>query len=263
MRFCMLATGGSDALLTARRRSDCPRVAKGPSVIQSQRSAIRLTRRTAIKASMLFGAAGAAPVLLRSTSARQTPIAQNTEVSGKLVEWGFGIAETNPMARARVLAFQEAFPNVELEIVESFDEQKLLTAVASDTVPDVLWLSRFETATWASRDVLQPLTDYIERDGYDTSDLLRIGARRIDLGRTSSMAFPAVWTCARSSSISTTCGGRDRRRHDRHLELGPAQRIWRPTGPSRMAMPTPGGDSTTSSRRATSGCGATATVAGS
>jgi multiple sugar transport system substrate-binding protein len=138
-------------------------------VIQSQRSAIRLTRRTAIKASMLFGAAGAAPVLLRSARARQTPIAQNTDVSGKLVEWGFGIAETNPMARARVLAFQEAFPNVELEIVESFDEQKLLTAVASDTVPDVLWLSRFETATWASRDVLMPLTDYIERDGYDTS----------------------------------------------------------------------------------------------
>ena len=107
------------------------------------------------------------PPLCDSSSAgavRQTPVA-----SGKLVEWGFGIAETNPMARARVMAFQEAFPNVELEVVEAFDEQKLLTAVASDTVPDVLWLSRFETATWASRDVLMPLTDFIERDSYDTS----------------------------------------------------------------------------------------------
>jgi multiple sugar transport system substrate-binding protein len=124
-----------------------------------------LSRRTAIKASMLFGALGASPLIARSASASR----QDNAVSGKLTEWGFGIAETNPMARARVLAFQEAFPDVELEIVEAFDDQKLLTAVASDTVPDVLWLSRFETATWASRGVLQPLTDFIERDDYDVS----------------------------------------------------------------------------------------------
>jgi len=129
----------------------------------------RFSRRTVAKASVLFGAAGAAPAVVRAALAQTPAVTQNTDVSGKVVEWGFGIAETNPMARARVMAFQEAFPNVELEIVESFDEQKLLTAVASDTVPDVLWLSRFETATWASRDVLMPLTDYIERDGYDTS----------------------------------------------------------------------------------------------
>jgi multiple sugar transport system substrate-binding protein len=134
----------------------------------STRSRAHFSRRSLAKASALFGAAGASPAFLRLTSA-QTPAVVNTEVTGKLVEWGFGIAETNPMARARVMAFQEAFPNVELEIVESFDEQKLLTAVASETVPDVLWLSRFETATWAARDVLMPLTDYIERDGYDTS----------------------------------------------------------------------------------------------
>lgn len=73
------------------------------------------------------------------------------------------------MARARVLAFQEAYPEVDLEIVESFDEQKLLTAAASDTLPDVLWLDRFQTATWASRGVIQPLTPFIERDNYDTS----------------------------------------------------------------------------------------------
>lgn len=126
----------------------------------------RLSRRTLVKASMIFGAAGAAPMLLRSPVGA---VRQNTEVSGRLVEWGFGTAETNPMAAARVAAFQEAFPNVELEIVESFDDQTLLTAIASDTVPDLLWLSRFETATWAARDVLMPLTDFIERDSYDTS----------------------------------------------------------------------------------------------
>ncbi len=133
---------------------------------RSSRFASRHSRRSVVKASMIFGAAGAAPVLLRTPAGA---VRQNADVSGDLVEWGFGIAETNPMARARVLAFQEAFPNVELEIVETFDEQTLLTAIASETVPDVLWLSRFETATWASRDVLMPLTEFIERDSYDTS----------------------------------------------------------------------------------------------
>ena len=130
------------------------------------RTGDRLSRRTLAKASMFFGAAGAAPVLLRTPAGA---VRQNTEVSGELVEWGFGVAETNPLAAARVAAFQEAFPNVQLEIVETFDDQTLLTAIASDTVPDVLWLGRFETATWAARDALMPLTEFIERDSYDTS----------------------------------------------------------------------------------------------
>ena len=94
---------------------------------------------------------------------------QSGSASGEFTEWGFGIQETNPLARSRVLAFEEAYPDVKLNVVESFDEQKLLTAAASDSLPDAIWLSRFETATWAARGVLQPLTEYIERDGYDTS----------------------------------------------------------------------------------------------
>src|SRR5688572_23154866 len=62
----------------------------------------------------------------RSSAFAQTPVV--SDISGEITEWGFGIAETNPMARARVLAFQEAYPNIKLEIVDTFDEQKLLTA---------------------------------------------------------------------------------------------------------------------------------------
>lgn len=102
-----------------------------------------------------------APAVIR---ARQTGSA-----SGELTEWGFGVQETNPLARARVMAFQEAYPDLTLNIVESWDEQTLLTAAASDNLPDVIWISRAETATWASRGVLMPLTEYIERDNYDTS----------------------------------------------------------------------------------------------
>ncbi len=124
----------------------------------------RFLESTAVAGAALAGAASIAPRAM----AQATPEALGT-ASGDLTEWGFGIQETNPLARARVLAFEEAYPDVNLEIVESFDEQTLLTAAASDTLPDVIWLSRFQTAAWASRGVLAPLTEYIERDAYDTS----------------------------------------------------------------------------------------------
>lgn len=121
----------------------------------------------------LIGSGAAAATIAASTRFTAPAVLgaarQEADVSGDLVEWGFGIQETNPLARARVLAFQEAFPDVNLQIVETFDEQKLLTAAASDTLPDVIWLSRAETATWAVPGVIRPLTEFIERDSYDTS----------------------------------------------------------------------------------------------
>ena len=131
-----------------------------------------ISRRQLMKQAAV-GTAGVGAASMGFTSTRRPASAAqatpNPNVSGSLVEWGFGVAETNVLARSRVQAFQEAYPNVDLQIVESFDEQKLLTAAASEQLPDVIWLSRFETATWAARNVLQPLTPFIERDGYDTS----------------------------------------------------------------------------------------------
>lgn len=127
-----------------------------------------LSRRRFVGTGIAAGAAASmtfsAPAIIRGTAR------QDGDVSGDLVEWGFGIQETNPLARARVLAFQEAYPDVDLQIVETFEVQNLLTAAASGDLPDVIWLSRAETATWAAPGILAPLTEYIERDGYDTSD---------------------------------------------------------------------------------------------
>jgi len=137
-------------------------------------STSRMSRRRMLGTSALAGAAVAGSMRLSPRALGQaTPQAAAPpalgEASGDLVEWGFGIQETNPLARARVLAFQEAYPDVNLEIVETFDQEQLLTAAASDTLPDVIWLGRFETAAWASRGVLRPIDDLVERDGYDTS----------------------------------------------------------------------------------------------
>lgn len=136
----------------------------------------RLSRRTFSVASGWMGAslAGSLSIGISRGAFAQTPAAGGVppalgEASGPLTEWGFGIQETNPLARARVLAFQEAYPEVDLEIVETFEQEQLLTAAASDTLPDVIWLGRFETASWASRGVLNPIDELVERDGYDTS----------------------------------------------------------------------------------------------
>ncbi len=57
-----------------------------------------------------------------------------------IVSWGFGT--DNTLAEARVNAFQERYPNIQLEVIPQFDDQKLLTAAASNTLPDILWVDR-------------------------------------------------------------------------------------------------------------------------
>jgi multiple sugar transport system substrate-binding protein len=104
---------------------------------------------------------------LRRGVSAQDPSAFTRET--KITSWGFGVQETNPLAFARVDAFRQAYPTIELEVVEERTDEKLLAAVASDSVPDLVWQSRFATASWASRDVFLPLDDFIARDGFDTS----------------------------------------------------------------------------------------------
>ncbi len=131
-----------------------------------------LSRRQVLRGSAaLSGGALAAALVGSGGRGPQAAWAQESGFSreASITSWGFGVEETNPLAFARVNAFKEAFPTIELEIVPEFDDQKLLTAAASGQVPDLLWLDRFAIASWAARGVLQPLTEFIERDTYDTS----------------------------------------------------------------------------------------------
>ena len=134
---------------------------------RSQGSGASLTRRRLLQGSLALGGGALATSVAPPARAARRPARQDApKAQGKLVSWGYGTE--NPVAAARVDAFKAAFPDVQLEIVSELEDAKLLTAVASDTVPDLLWLDRFTTAGWASREVLLPLADYIDRDGYDT-----------------------------------------------------------------------------------------------
>lgn len=132
---------------------------------------IRLTRRGFVGGAAagvaVAGFAGGTFLRHGRAATAQDPAAFTREA--KLTWWGFDVQETNPLAAARVEAFRAAYPTIELEIVPERTDEKLLTAVASDSVPDLVWQGRFATASWASRDVFMPLDDFIARDGFDTS----------------------------------------------------------------------------------------------
>ena len=122
----------------------------------------------------LLSGAGAAGVGLAISlkfnsraSAQSTPV---SDLAASLSEWGFNATETNPLAFARLQAFQAAYPGVTLEISPESDVQRILTAAVSDTLPDMLWLGREILNSYVSRgQVLRPLDDLVERDGYDMS----------------------------------------------------------------------------------------------
>jgi multiple sugar transport system substrate-binding protein len=84
-----------------------------------------------------------------------------------IVSWGFGT--DNKLAEARVAAFQERYPSIQLEVIPQFDDQKLLTAAASGDLPDILWMDRAKVSSYASRNILMPLDDMVAQAGIDLS----------------------------------------------------------------------------------------------
>jgi multiple sugar transport system substrate-binding protein len=69
--------------------------------------------------------------------------------------------------------FVESHPGTEFVVeasgVDNAYNEKLLTQISSGTVGDLIWLVNVENyQTFAGRNVLQPLNEYIERDGYET-----------------------------------------------------------------------------------------------
>jgi len=133
----------------------------------------RMSRRSAL-AGASAAAAGIAlrhPAFAQDATPASSPAAALPEFTrdAKITSWGFGVEETNPLAFSRVDAFKQAYPSIDLTVVPEFDEQKLLTGVASGNVPDLLWVDRGQIGTWASRNVLMPLDDFFGSAGIDAS----------------------------------------------------------------------------------------------
>jgi multiple sugar transport system substrate-binding protein len=83
-----------------------------------------------------------------------------------IVEWGFGAEPNNPLAFSRIEGFRKAYPSIKLELVPATDEQKILTAAASKSLPDLLWLGRTDLISYAARGIIRPLDDLMQRDKF-------------------------------------------------------------------------------------------------
>lgn len=84
--------------------------------------------------------------------------------------WGSWSGAQAKQLQAQADAFNEAQDEYEVTYVaQELVEEKLLTALASGSVPDVVLWDRYNTPLYVPKNALSPLDEYIEADGVDTT----------------------------------------------------------------------------------------------
>jgi multiple sugar transport system substrate-binding protein len=115
-------------------------------------------------AALALGATGACGGV--GAKAKNRPLPGGKGDTGSLTTMGFG--KPDDVGKARIEAFEAAFPKVEVKINEGdFDPQAFLSAVASGSPPDLLYIDRSLVGTYAAKGALQPLDDRIGAAGID------------------------------------------------------------------------------------------------
>ena len=105
---------------------------------------------------------------------------QPAAVSGDLNVSGFSLPDE--IASVRIDTFKKTYPEINLNLPEgSLDAQQFLTAVASRNVPDVIYLSREDLSTYATRGAIEPLDECIETQGIDTSQYRTLAMNQVTL----------------------------------------------------------------------------------
>jgi multiple sugar transport system substrate-binding protein len=121
----------------------------------------KITRREIFKRGSAVAAAALAAPLLTTGRAAASTARSSSRGTVTITEWGFGT--DNVLAKARVDAFNKAYPHIKVHVVPQVNDQKILTAVAAGDVPDLLWLDRATIASWAARGALESLDDLIAK----------------------------------------------------------------------------------------------------
>ncbi|KAB8141368.1 ABC transporter substrate-binding protein [Chloroflexia bacterium SDU3-3] len=138
-----------------------------------------LSRRQLLRLGGLAAASSLAPALAACSSGRAAAPARAGGPT-TITEWGFGT--DNTLAKARVQAFRDAHPDIGLELVPQINDQKVLTAVVSGEVPDLLWLDRNTIVSWAARGALEPIDDLMARDGVTLDDFYASPVEQVRYG---------------------------------------------------------------------------------
>jgi multiple sugar transport system substrate-binding protein len=105
----------------------------------------------------------------------------NGTVSGTLSTFGFSLPDE--IATTRVDTFKKAYPQVQVKITEGgFDEQQFLSAVASGSPPDLVYVDREIIGTYAARGAIQPLDDCISKASIDMSQYRPAAVKQVTVG---------------------------------------------------------------------------------
>jgi ABC-type glycerol-3-phosphate transport system substrate-binding protein len=119
-------------------------------------------------------APAAAAVAPTATPVPKAPAAQ--PVAEKLTVtwmnwWG---AQREEMMNEIIAVFEDEFPNIHVENqVQGWDnrEQLAATAIASQTPPSLIMITRSEAQKFAYEDLIIPIDDYITKKGHDVYDI--------------------------------------------------------------------------------------------
>ncbi|MHB0878093.1 MAG: ABC transporter substrate-binding protein [Anaerolineae bacterium] len=116
-------------------------------------------------------------VVVESTVVVEKEVTAITEAA-ELKIGGWFDKGTQETVNKQLSLFSQQFPNVNVSVVVmEFEVRKSLVMFAAGTGPDVFWVNNDQTAPWASRNVLHPLDDLVDRDGIDLSDFHEVGTR--------------------------------------------------------------------------------------
>lgn len=87
----------------------------------------------------------------------------------------WGLDPENKGYGAMIDYWNEMNPDIQVNAIatgiRTQDPQKLLTAIAAGTGPDVAWVDRFQIASWVARDAFLPLDDLARADGFIAEDV--------------------------------------------------------------------------------------------
>ena len=112
------------------------------------------------------------------------------DLSGELFAFGFSYEQGDVIAKTRVDAFREQYPDVSVEFSESgFESQPFLSALAGGDPPDLVNIPRNQIGTYIARGVLAPLDECIAQQGVDTGTFYQAGLDQVTVDGTV-YAFP-------------------------------------------------------------------------
>ena len=136
---------------------------------------LALTIAALTMAGMIAGC-GSSPAASDEPDQSSVPAAEQEEQaaeSGEAVEltmWGGWTGDQIAQLEEQLEGFNSSQDKIHITYMsQDTMEQKLLTAIASNEVPDIVLWDRFNTSVYAPKGALMPLDEYVERDGIDLS----------------------------------------------------------------------------------------------